>query len=203
MDGEHLKYQIGSNIAQVRKKCGMTQAELGEKIGFSDKAVSKWERAESVPDVLTLVELSRVFGVTVDALVADKAPEPAGIQKQTPPKLKTGVLVLSSLLVWFVALLTNVVLSGVGVPKSWVAFVYALPVNAIVLLCLRCAFGRKNWNYALVSLIVWGCLVSLYVSLAVFAGVYVWKLFLMGLLGQAAITLWFWMLRPQQEARNG
>ncbi len=204
MDGEHLKYQIGNNIASVRKASGMTQAELAEQIGYSDKAVSKWERAESVPDVMTLVELSRVFGVTVDALIGEAAPVPREARPKHPKQAKTGVLILSSLLVWFVALLINVILSSIGIGKSWVGFVYAIPVNAIVLLSLRAAFGRNNWNYPLVSIIVWGTLLSIYVTLLVFAGVNVWKLFLLGLLGQVAVTLWFRMLLwPKQEEPHG
>lgn len=202
MDSEYLKNQIGNNIATVRKRSGMTQAELAERIGYSDKAVSKWERAESVPDVLTLVELARVFGVTVDELVGESVPQPKEAENAKPKRVKTGVLVLSSLLVWFVALLVYVVLSSVGIPKSWVGFVYAIPVNAITLLALRSAFRRNNWNLALVSIIVWGCLLSIYVSLLVFAGVNVWKLFLLGLLGQAAVTLWFRMLLPPKKEKN-
>lgn len=204
MDSESLKYQIGNNIAAIRKNSGMTQAELAERIGYSDKAVSKWERGESVPDVLTLVELSRFFGVTMDDLVGQTAPEPRRPQPAKPQRIKTGVLVLSSLLVWFVALLVYVILSSVGIGKSWVGFVYAIPVNAITLISLRSAFGRKNWNYALVSIIVWGCLLSLYVSLLVFTGVNVWKLFLLGIMGQAAVTLWFRMLlQPKGEKTHG
>ena len=50
MDGEKLKSQIGMNIAAYRKRAGLTQAGLAEKLNYSDKAVSKWERGESVPE---------------------------------------------------------------------------------------------------------------------------------------------------------
>ena len=71
MNDEKLKNQLGRNIAAFRKRYGMTQAALAEKINFSDKAVSKWERGESVPDVLTLTELARLFHITVDDLLKD------------------------------------------------------------------------------------------------------------------------------------
>ena len=58
MDDERLKTQIGANIASYRKRAGLTQAGLAEKLNYSDKAVSKWERGESVPDVLTMVQLA-------------------------------------------------------------------------------------------------------------------------------------------------
>ena len=58
MDDEKLKSLIGKNIAMHRKRCGLTQLGLAEKLNYSDKAVSKWERGESVPDVLTLAQLA-------------------------------------------------------------------------------------------------------------------------------------------------
>ena len=71
MDDEKLKFLIGKNIASYRKAAGLTQAGLGEKLSYSDKAVSKWERGESIPDVLTLVQLAEQFGVTVNDLLED------------------------------------------------------------------------------------------------------------------------------------
>lgn len=205
MDSEKLKIRIGNNIAAYRKRDDMTQAELADRLNYSDKAVSKWERGESVPDVITLVQLAEQFGITVNELLReDQEIEPP---KETPSKRRANkgiIQMLVSLLVWFVALTVHVVLSSVGVPKSEMAFVYAIPINAIVLLCLRSAFSRYSWNHALVSIIVWGCLVSMHVTLLVFAGVNVWKLLLLGLLGQAAVTLWFRMFRaPRKEAENG
>ena len=202
MDQEQQKIKIGQNIAEFRRRAGLTQLELADKLNYSDKAVSKWERGESIPDVLTLVEMAQVFGVTVDALVGEKEPvvHPGQPRRR---RVKTGVLFLSSLLVWLVAMLADVVLSSIGIPHSWLAFLYAVPVNAIVLLSLRSAFGRTNWNLILISIIMWGCLVSLYVSLLVFLGVNVWKLAFLGVIGQVAVMMWFRMLLRPKEEHNG
>ena len=64
MTDEKLKGQIGTNISNLRKRQGFTQAMLGEKLNYSDKAVSKWERGESMPDILTLVSISEVLGLS-------------------------------------------------------------------------------------------------------------------------------------------
>ena len=64
MDDEKLKKQIGINIASYRKRNGLTQAGLAERLNYSDKAVSKWERGESVPDVLTLSQMAELFDYT-------------------------------------------------------------------------------------------------------------------------------------------
>lgn len=195
MDGEKLKIQIGLNIASLRKRCGMTQAELAQRLNYSDKAVSKWERGDSVPDVLTLLQLGELFGVSLEKLVSedvcDDNTEVSVKKPERPPVSRTAIVTMSSLLVWFLALTVYVILASVGISTSWVCFIYAIPVNAIVMLVLRSAFRRFTWNHMLVSTILWGCLGTIYVSLLVFADVNVWRIFLLGVLGQLAVTLWF------------
>ena len=214
MNDEKLKLLIGANIAAHRKRVGLTQAGLGTKLNYSDKAVSKWERGESIPDVLTLVSLAELFGITVNDLVLDPdaLPEdndPGKLEKamtQVSEKAlkrkadKNIILGLSSLLVWFVALLLYVLLSsfGIGERWNWVFFFYAIPANCIVLLSLRSAWHDFRWNKMLISGIVWGSLLSIYVT-ATFWNFHLWKIFLLGILGQIAIFLWFRMFRPVKE----
>jgi len=216
MNDEKLKSQIGANIVALRKQYRLTQAALAEKLNYSDKAVSKWERGESAPDVLTLVQLAELFEVKVDDLLKDPdaLPEESGtveraleiaVEKTMKRRADKGIICkLCSILVWFVALLIFVVVSSVGFPKSWVAFFYAVPANAIVLLSLRSAWRDYRWNEILISVIAWGFLLSLYVSLLIFCNANIWKLFLLGLPGQAAIFWWFRMFRPiKKEPENG
>lgn len=214
MEDEKLKKQIGANIASYRKSLRMTQAGLAEKLNYSDKAVSKWERGESIPDVLTLMQLADLFEVSVNDLLVDpnELPENLGAVERVMGKAvektlkrkanKRTILDLSTVLVWFVALLVFVVLSTLEIPKSWMAFVYAVPANAIVLLSLRSAWKDFRWNQVLISAIVWGGLLSVYMSLLVFVGVNIWKLFLLGVPGQAAVLLWFRLYRKHPKEEN-
>ena len=211
MDDEQVKARIGANIAYYRKQAGLTQAGLGEKLNYSDKAVSKWERGESIPDVLTLMQLASLFEITVDALLGDvnALPEnPSTLERamnQVSEKAlkrkanKNIILALTTTLVWFVALLAFVVLSTLGIPYSWLAFFYAVPVNAIVLLSLRSAWHDFRWNKALISAIVWGSLTSIYASIWAFLGFNAWKIFLLGIPGQIAIFLWFRMFTVRSK----
>ena len=216
MNDELLKKTLGKNIGTYRKRQGLTQAALAEKLNYSDKAVSKWERGESMPDVLTLMQLAELFGITVDDLLKDpnRLPEQTGavvgkMEKAVEKHLKRKadkriILGLSSLLVWFVALLLFVVISSLGIEKSWLAFIYAVPADAIVMLSLRSAWRDFRWNKTLVSVIMWGSILSLYLSLILFGGPNIWKLFLLGIPGQMAIFLWFRMFRKApKEAQNG
>ena len=212
MNDEQLKLQIGANIAAYRKRAGLTQAGLGTKLNYSDKAVSKWERGESVPDVLTLVQLAEQFSVSVNDLLVDpnalpEDSDPGRLEKamtQVSEKAlkrkanKNVILALSSTLVWFVALLVFVIFSSIDIldPYSWLVFFYAIPANAIVLLSLRSAWRDFRWNKALISIIVWGSLVSIYVTFYMIWHVHIWKMFLLGIPGQIAILLWFRLFRP-------
>lgn len=214
MDDEKLKRQIGRNIATFRKRMGWTQVELAEKLNYSDKAVSKWERGESVPDVLTLADLADAVGVTVNDLLADLNALPAetGAVQQTMDRVvqktlkrkanKNIILGLCTILVWFVALFIYVLLSSLEVNKSWLAFFYAIPANAIVLLSLRSAWHDFRWNRALISAIMWGGLLGIYMTLLVLVHFNLWKIFLLGILGQVAILLWFKMFRPVKESKE-
>ena len=213
MDDEKLKLRIGANIASYRKQAGLTQVGLAEKLNYSDKAVSKWERGESIPDVLTLMVLSEQFGITVNDLLCDPNELPGNPGKlekamtQVSEKAlkrkanKNVILALSSTLVWFVALLAFVVLSSFDFLEKYscLLFFYAIPANAIVLLSLRSAWHDFRWNKALISIIVWGSLLSIYVTLMTIFRFNFWKLFLLGIPGQIAIFLWFRMFRPTKE----
>ena len=216
MDDELLKKRIGANIVAYRKRQGLTQAGLAEKLNYSDKAVSKWERGESIPDVLTLMQIAELFDTTVNELVVDpdELPENPGamervmgraVEKTLKRKAdKKIILGLSSILVWFVALLLFVVISSLNIPKSWLWFIYAIPANAIVLLSLRSAWHDFRWNKILISAIMWGGILSVYMSLLMFFSLNIWKIFLLGIPGQVAIMLWFRLYRKQaKEEQNG
>ncbi len=218
MDGENLKKFIGKNIAMQRKQASLTQAELAEKLNYSDKAVSKWERGESIPDVLTLAQLAEQFGVTVNDLLSDPnaIPADAGIVQQTMGRVvektlkrkanRNIIMGLSSVLVWFVALLSYVVLASIGIAHSWLAFIFAIPVDGIVMLSLRSAWRDYRGNRAFISVIMWGVLLTLYLNMLILADVNLWRIFLLGVPGQVAILLWFQMFkshRKHQEEQDG
>ena len=89
-------------------------------------------------------------------------------------------------------------------PYSCLLFFYASPANAIVLLSLRSAWHDFRWNRALISAIMWGTIASVYATLLMLGGWNVWRIFLLGIPGQAAILLWFRLFRSvKKEEQNG
>lgn len=186
---EDLKHIIAHNLSELRRSASMTQIDLAERLHYSDKAVSKWERGESIPDVSVLKEIADLFGVTVDYLLTEDhtAPRddvPAGRQHR-----RAVVTLLSVALVWLIATAVFVILGMVlpGMRGEWLAFVYAVPMSAIVLLVFNSLWGRRRRNYGIVSVLVWGVLLSAFLT---YPRGMMWMLFLLGIPAQIIIWLW-------------
>ena len=69
MELNELKLISASNIISLRTAAGLTQAELGAKLNYSDKSVSKWERGEALPDTDNLITIAKLFKTSLDWLI--------------------------------------------------------------------------------------------------------------------------------------
>lgn len=172
----------------------MTQLELAEILNYSDKAISKWERGESIPDVTVLKAIADLFGVTLDYLLeADHTEKPKPSQ-ESPGYLHRNrkvVTVLSVLLVWFVATMAYVVMD-LTIPAQivkWLPFAYAMPVSMVVWLVFNSIWFNRRRNYFIISMLMWTGLVCVVLTVGAF-GVPVWKLLYLGIPGQIAIIAW-------------
>lgn len=85
LDVRFLSLQLGTKLADLRKRNGYSQEALAEKLGISRQAVSKWERGESTPDTDTLIELSRLYGVSLDELVGNNPAQQQEEKKEFNP----------------------------------------------------------------------------------------------------------------------
>ncbi|MBE6587028.1 MAG: helix-turn-helix transcriptional regulator [Ruminococcaceae bacterium] len=194
-----LKKIVAKNIADLRHEAGMTQLELAEKLNYSDKAVSKWESGASIPDVGVLLEISRLFGVTVDYLLSEDHRIPVkAIMKETVKGRKHLIITLLSVaLVWLIATVVFVVLNLVGAwGATWLLFIYAIPVSAVVLIVFNSIWGKRRQNYLYISILMWSVLSAVYLSLIAYN---FWLLFTIGIPGQIIICLWAGMKKPQGE----
>ena len=98
-----IKENIAKNITTYRKASNLTQLDLAEKLHYSDKAVSKWERGDAVPDIVTLKSIADLFGITVDTLIGDpKRAKPKS--KYNLSKRRIILAACSAGLVWLVAI---------------------------------------------------------------------------------------------------
>ena len=191
-----VKSVIAKNITELRTSGGMTQIELADKLHYSDKAVSKWERGESVPEINTLVAIADLFGVPLDWIVRDEHTK-AEIT-ETDPTLNTKkrsnrILItgLSILLVWLVATAVYVLIDIISssIHTHWIAFIFAVPGSMIVWLIFNSIWFNRRRNFLIVSLLVWSLLCSLHFTFLAF-GLNIWQLYIIGIPSQLIIFVW-------------
>jgi transcriptional regulator with XRE-family HTH domain len=155
-----LKLISASNIIKLRTGAGMTQAELGEKLNYSDKTISKWERGEAIPDAYVLTQLAEIFGVTVDYILSShsewKPSEVKPEEKTEEHKYSINMIIAISVLgVWTLALTIFVLVWMFGNAIVWEIFVTALPISILVYMILICAFNRrKNLQYVIAAFVM-------------------------------------------------
>ena len=150
---------LAEKILALRTERGMSQDDLAEKLGVSRQSVSKWETAQSTPDLDKIIKLADLFGVSVDQLVRDgerpRPPEPPEAKVIYVEREKQGLTPIQTLGV--VVEVTGVGLSLVGLMG---APVLILPGAALVVLGLPLLLARKHpylitgWLAAALSLLV-------------------------------------------------
>ena len=197
---EDLKKTVAKNLTDLRRLNRLTQAELAARLNYSDKAVSKWERGDSLPDIAVLKTIADMFGVTVDYLLreehdASEKPDPADLAaRKLQLRNRAVVTGLALLLVWLIATCLFVFPSLVGIEKSkvMIAFIYAVPVSMIVWLIFNSIWFNTRRNYLIISLLMWTVLASVYLTDLVFGfGIpNSWLIFVLGVPGQIIIAVW-------------
>ena len=208
------KHIIAQNITRLRQSAGMTQKELASQLTYSDKAVSKWERGESTPDIGTLVAMAELFDVSLDLLVRGKeptvpavapaAPEPtAPTAKPLDPAaqkrldIRHGVITLIViLLVWAAAGVTFLMFYSLAptLPHYWLCFLYAVPVSLVLFVIFNTLWFIPRRNFAIFSSLVWSVLLCIQVHFACY-GINVWQVYLAGIPAQIAILLSYNLLK--------
>lgn len=179
---KNIREIIGENLAQLRKDAKLTQLELAEKFNYSDKSISKWEKGETLPDIVTLNELCEFYGVTLDYLTHEITSE--NISKYKKPNSKDHynkimITALLTTLIWMIATIIYVWSLIKFNDGLWMAFVWSVPAS-----CLLVAYSNhRNFHDRIVyfvstSLFVWSGLVASFLQ---FLSDRVWTIFLLGI----------------------
>ena len=126
-----LKSIVAQNIFYLRTINQMTQYELGKKLNYSDKAISKWERADGLPDVYVLKKMSELFGVSVDYMLTEHTEQDKKVETKTIKKSK--------------ALLGNVIKIGLATISLLVfVIIWCLSLTFCTCNCCGTSFGFLN-----------------------------------------------------------
>lgn len=189
---QDLKMIIAKNISALRQGEGLTQLDLAERLNYSDKAVSKWERGESIPDVAVLLEIANMFSVTLDYLVqSEHKTEIKKIRNLRIIHNHAFITGISIALVWLLATFGFVLVDSAPIATNihWLSFVYAVPLSFVVWLVFNSIWFNSRRNFAIITFLVWSSLAAFYVSFLVF-GQNLWLVFLLGIPAQVIIIMW-------------
>ncbi len=186
-----LKQIIANNITTLRKVKNLTQLEFANELNYSDKAISKWERAESIPDVIVLKQIADLFGVTVDYLLKEHSAD----EKLIVIKNKTSsnglnkipLSLLSASPIWIIATIIFTLISIFTGKYVWYVFYISVPLTILMFIIFNTLWGNRRNNYIIVSFFVWSILACIYLCLIKFN---LWQLFILGIPAQLAIILW-------------
>ena len=183
MDIKEFKNIVAQNIYYLRTENHMTQYELGEKLNYSDKAISKWERGDGLPDAYVLNKMSQLFGVTVDYMLTPHSEQNKKVETQPIKKAKRIVSNIVAAGIFTLALLIFVLIAiGTGYNGEkifyWQVFVYAVPVVAITRIVFASVWERARGVFLHTSVLLWSILATIYLAIGDYD---LWLLFVLGL----------------------
>ena len=179
---DELKLIFASNLIRLRTAAGMTQAELGEQLNYSDKSISKWERGEAIPDAMVLKRMSELFGVTVDYLLNEHdawqpGPEPSACDRSHHAIILVALMGIVVLWLWLGQV-------------EWLVFPCFVPAAVITYLVLNSVFFGGRGNLYVVLGLVASIFLAGYLVLLRF-GMNFWQLFLILIPAEAVVYFSF------------
>ncbi|MBQ2809803.1 MAG: helix-turn-helix domain-containing protein [Clostridia bacterium] len=178
-----IKPIIAKNLATLRKQSGLTQAELAEKLNYSDKAVSRWEHGDTLPDINVLYQLCDFYGIDMNTLVNDDV----DLSDTPKPNMKNSVRFricifgLAIAVVWIIATIIFLYSGIIGQGEYfWMAFIWALPASCGALLITSFGMNLRVFRFVVNSVAIWTLLTAVFLHF-ILQNYILWPVFLVGI----------------------
>ena len=184
---DDLKEIIGKNIQYLRKESDMTQQDLADKLNYTSKAVSKWERGESMPEIEVLAAIASLFNVTVDFLLHEdsKVHKKDYVPSEVKDKNKMLVTALVVTIVWTIMAIVFVYTMQNNGKTLWQLFIWAIPLSFLVIAISLRQYKRIDQMIVL-SLFLWTLLLAFFIQFQFEIPL----IFLIGIPAQLALFIW-------------
>jgi len=200
---QEIRERIAANIANFRKQKGLTQSDLAELINYSDKSVSKWERAESIPDFYIIIQMAEIFGVSVGDFLEDENNRKTLRQEMVPLSWRSKAIItaLAVGLVFLSAAVVFFVLNLVGLEHRFLllAFYCAIPISAIVLTVFTSLWFKKVFSFASITLLIWSVAFGFYQFVPLDSMVFIFAV--AGAL-EILLILWYVLLKVRSREKK-
>ena len=185
---QNIKEIIAKNLVALRKSRKLTQQDLAEKLNYSDKAISRWEHAETLPDIETLCKICDIYGVRFEYLLQEEQPE-----KNNPYVIRTGIpsrivtMCIAVCTVWIFAFVAYMYAHAFLGNNRWTLFIWAIPISCVVCqIYNRVYFTNNAFRCVMYSVAQWTTILAIYLQLLEHN---IWMLFVAGVPVQAVIIL--------------
>lgn len=192
---------IAENLVYYRKAAGLTQLEIAEQFNYSDKSISKWERAEGLPDVLILKSLADFYNIRVDDFFREEKRKLI-MSKKSKHWFIVG---LSEMLLWLVFGLAFALLA-IALPhvfQWWLIFIYAATASFVLAIIWSCIYHKKLFQLLSTTGIIWHGILSVYLSLQLNTSIpNLWLLFIVGVPLEGLAVLWYFLRRSSKKNLN-
>lgn len=204
---------ISKNILTLRKKNKMTQADLAEKLNYSDKAISKWERGESLPDAEMLYNIAELFNVEIGYLFEEHLDDRAKEEKDKEEKelarreLKTKLIfaiALASSIFSILGVVAIGIFLSIGIPSYMVVIMYILSAIPSMLLIIEIFTGIRPLFNVVLSVTLWSWANSLHAIFSINSGGtrgFVW-IYAIAVVLQTAIIVYPRLLRGVRNPKK-
>ena len=199
-----IKINLAENLTRYRKAANLTQAELATKLNYSDKAVSKWERGESFPDLYVLKQIADLYEVSIDTLI-DTPKEPEKPKRQHRLNVKRTLISLCSVgLVWLVATCCFAFINMIfpTLKNTWLFFIFAVPITFILTLTLSAVWKKRMLVNVFTSLLCWTLALAIFLllqTILVDPPINLWLIFIICIPVQALIIFWHYYRKSKLE----
>ena len=205
VQSEDLKEVIAANLVHLRQEAGLTQLQLAELLNYSDKAVSKWERGESVPDLRVLIKLADLYHISLDDIVRSK-PEKRLMPRLNLQKKHVLITLLSVGLVGVIATAVFMIFFYITPLRNYAYLSYVCaPLVASVVFTVFSALWYRRLTLAIAaSLVLWSIILIVHVFLRLFTSIPVWPFYLVAGGMQILIAGWFVLrklYKPDKKAQ--
>ncbi len=178
-----IKPIIAKNLSILRRQSGLTQAELAEKLNYSDKAISRWEHGDTLPDINVLYQLCDFYGIDMNTLVSDEL-NPAEISKidlKSSARFRICIFGLAIAVVWIVATILFLYSGIIGQGEYfWMAFIWALPASCVALILTSYGLKMRLLRFIVNSVCIWTLLTAIFLHFLLKSYI-LWPVFLVGI----------------------
>lgn len=180
---EDLKLIVAHNLVELRKSRNFTQLELAKKLNYSDKAISKWEKGESLPDIEVLYRISELYGITLDYLVHDGTKEDLDKYKKEESNRKNKIVITALFIsiVWLITIIFFTYYMFDSKIVFWPIFIWALPASFLCLIFFNIKWGKRKYEIIISTPFIWTLITAIHIQVIYSNGQNIWPLYLVGI----------------------